>query len=206
VTFSSAMNLYVSLIVLVNPPLVVPLFLNLTARYTSTQRRAVALTAGATVAAIFLIAAFFGEDILAALSITVDALRAAGGIILALIAIDMLWPPPVAAATASGPSTDQSPAIVPIAFPMLAGPGSIALVIAAAADNAGWDAEAAITVVILAITLTALTALLLAGPIKRLLGDGGLAVLSRLMAMVLLGIGLQMLVVGLGNLLPGLTA
>jgi multiple antibiotic resistance protein len=206
VTFSSAMNLYVSLIVLVNPPLVVPLFLNLTARYTSTQRRAVALTAGATVAAIFLIAAFFGEDILAALSITVDALRAAGGIILALIAIDMLWPPPVAAATASGPSTDQSPAIVPIAFPMLAGPGSIALVIAAAADNAGWDAEAAITVVILAITLTALTALLLAGPIKRLLGDGGLTVLSRLMAMLLLGIGLQMLVVGLGNLLPGLTA
>ncbi|MGH2588337.1 MAG: MarC family protein, partial [Dehalococcoidia bacterium] len=122
-TVSSAMNLYVSLIVLVNPPLTVPIFLNLTARYTSAQRRAVALTAGATVAAIFLISVFFGEDILAALSITVDALRVAGGIILALIAIDMLWPRAVAAATASGPSTDQSPAIVPIAFPMLAGPG-----------------------------------------------------------------------------------
>ncbi|MGH2585652.1 MAG: MarC family protein, partial [Dehalococcoidia bacterium] len=89
---------------------------------------------------------------------------------------------------------------------MLAGPGSIALVIAAAADNTGWDAEVTIAVVVLAIALTALAALLLAGPIQRLLGDGGLAVLSRLMAMLLLAIGLQMLVTGLGNLLPGLTA
>jgi multiple antibiotic resistance protein len=194
-------HLFVSLIVLVNPPLVVPLFLNLTKPCTPAQRQAVAVTAAVAVFGIFAVAAVLGAQVLAALSIDVDALRGAGGLLLTLLAMDMVWPrppPPAAAGDA------QSPAIVPIAFPMLAGPGSIAVIIAEAARYPGWEARDLIFAVIAAIALVALVALLLAVPIYRLLGDAGLDVLSKIMGMVLLGVGLEMLVSGLGGLLPGL--
>jgi multiple antibiotic resistance protein len=195
-------HLFVSLIVLVNPPLVVPLYLNLTKSYTPAQRRGVVLAATAAVCGIFVVAAVVGAEVLAALNIDVNALRGAGGLLLALLAIDMVWPrPPPAAAGGSA----QSPAIVPIAFPMLAGPGSIAVIIAEAAKYSGWEARGLIFLDIGAIALVALVALLLAVPIYRLLGDAGLDVLSKIMGMLLLGLGLEMLVTGLGGLLPGLT-
>jgi multiple antibiotic resistance protein len=198
---AAAVHLFVSLIVLVNPPLVVPLFLNLTKPCTPDQRRGVAVTAAVAVCGIFAIAALLGAEVLAALNIDINALRGAGGLLLALLAIDMVWPrPPPAAADGSA----QSPAIVPIAFPMLAGPGSIAVVIAAAANYPSWEARVLIFAVIGTIALVALVALLLAVPIYRLLGDAGLDVLSKIMCMLLLGVGLEMLVDGLGGLLPGL--
>jgi multiple antibiotic resistance protein len=201
-TPEAAVHLFVSLIVLVNPPLVLPLYLNLTKQDTPAQRRAVALTATAAVCGIFVVAAVVGAEVLAALNIDINALRGAGGLLLALLAIDMVWPrPPPAAAAGDGA---QSPAIVPIAFPMLAGPGSIAVVIAAAAQYPGWEARVLIFAVVGAIALVALVALLLAVPIYRLLGDAGLDVLSKIMGMMLLGVGLEMLVSGLGGLLPGL--
>jgi multiple antibiotic resistance protein len=199
-----AVSLFISLLVIVNPALAVPVYLNLTRRCTARQRQGIALTAAAAVAAILVVAALFGTEILAVLRITVDALRAAGGVLVILLAIDLLWPPRPAPPTTEDPET-QSPAIVPIAFPLLAGPGSIAVVISAAADYPGWAARGVIGVVIGAIALVALLGLLLAAPIYRLLGDTGLDVLSRLMAMVLLGVGVEMLVVGLGGMLPGLT-
>ena len=203
-TSSPVVSLFVSLLVIVNPALAVPVYLNLTRQCTARQRHAIALTAAAAVAGILAIAALFGTEILALLSITVDALRAAGGVLVILLAIDLLWPRP-AAPTASEDAEAQSPAIVPIAFPLLAGPGSIAVVISAAADYPGWAARGLIGVVIGGVALVALVGLLLAAPIYRLLGDTGLDVLSRLMAMVLLGVGIEMLVVGLGGSLPGLT-
>ena len=201
---SSVVSLFVSLLVIVNPALAVPVYLNLTRQCTGRQRQGIAITAAAAVAAILAIAALFGTEILAALRITVDALRAAGGVLVILLAIDLLWPRPAAPA-ATEHAEAQSPAIVPIAFPLLAGPGSIAVVISAAAEYPSWEARGLIGVVIAAIALVALVGLLLAAPIYRLLGDTGLDVLSRLMAMVLLGVGIEMLVVGLGGLLPALT-
>ncbi|SRR5579885_1697189 len=203
-TPGAAVQLFVSLIVLVNPALVVPVFLRLTAAGAAAQRRAIAATACVAVAAIFVVAALFGTAILAALEIDIAALRAAGGLLLTLMAIDMLRPPSAAPPAKDGAALDQSPAIVPIAFPLLAGPGSIAVVIGAAASYPGWEARGLIFLVIAAIALVCLAALLLAVPIYHLLGDAGLDVLSRLMAMVLLGVGLQMLAAGLGGLLPAL--
>jgi len=201
-TSAAAVHLFVSLIVLVNPPLVVPLFLNLTKPCTPAQRQGVAVTAAVAVCGIFAIAAVVGAQVLAALNIDINALRGAGGLLLALLAIDMVWPRPPPPAAADGSA--ESPAIVPIAFPMLAGPGSIAVIIAEAAKYPGWEARGLMFAVIGAIALVALAALLLAVPIYRLLGDAGLDVLSKIMGMVLLGVGLEMLVGGLGSLLPGL--
>ena len=87
---------------------------------------------------------------------------------------------------------------------MLAGSGSIAVIIAEAAKYPGWEARGLMSAVIGTIALVALAALLLAVPIYRLLGDAGLDVLSKIMGMLLLGLGLEMLVAGLGGLFPGL--
>lgn len=172
------------------------IFAALTKDNTPAQRRIFA-TRGVLIAlAILLFFAVLGNAILDVFGITIPALRTAGGVLLLLIAIDMVF----ARHSGGTGTTDeeenearQSPdiSVFPLAMPLMAGPGAISAVIllttGAKSDLEFWLVLAAIVVILALCWLT----LLIAIPIQRLLGLTGLAVVSRVVGILLAALAVQ---------------
>ncbi len=174
------------------------IFAALTKDHTPRERFAVATRGVLIATAILLFFAFLGDGILAVFGITIPALRTAGGILLLLIAIDMVF---ARHSGATGTTREEEVesrqrndiSVFPLAMPLLSGPGAISAIIllttGAGGDLAFWVVIAALLLIMLAAWVT----LLLAIPIQRLLGITGLAVVSRVVGILLAALAVQFL-------------
>nr|NLI51320.1 MarC family protein [Propionibacterium sp.] len=177
----------VTLFVILDPPGLLPVFLGLTRRMTRKERNASALNASLVGGGVILLFALFGRQLLAYLHVSMPALQLAGGLLLLLVALELL----------QGKATETTEqgtnvAIVPLGIPLLAGPGSI-VAIMLAVDDAGDPAR------LLAVGLALAAAMLLvylflrfAGIIHRVLGTSGTTLASRIAGLLLAGIAVQM--------------
>jgi multiple antibiotic resistance protein len=184
---------FVTILVIMDPVGGVPVFLSLTRAQTSAQRRRSALQAMAVAAAVILAFAAAGQQVLHYLGISIEALRVSGGLILVLVALELLRP--------SGSGTVETAAggnvaLVPLGTPMLAGPGAIAatMIYVRAAD--GPAQVATVVGALIAVLLVVLVALLAANRIARLLGANGIDLASRLVGLLLAAIAVQMVAAG----------
>ena len=139
--------------------------------------------------------------------ITVDSLRAAGGVIVLLIGLQMLFNKSGhkhSSAELEDAQSRASIAVVPLAIPIVAGPGTIATVLVAAQQHSSVLSKVEISVVVMA--LAALCGLLFsfAKPISKWLGESGMGVVPRVMGMVLAAIAMGKVADGLKGMLPGL--
>lgn len=172
------------------------IFAALTKRNTAQERFAFATRGVLIATGILLLFAVLGNPILEVFGITIPALRTAGGLLLFLIAIDMVF----ARHSGGTGTTDEEEvearqrddiAVFPLAMPLLAGPGAISAVIlltTGAANTAEfWAVLAAIVVILFLAWLTLLVAI----PIQRLLGVTGLAVVSRVVGILLAALAVQ---------------
>jgi multiple antibiotic resistance protein len=202
-----ATTAFVSILFLVDPPGTVPAFIALTSRYSPEKRRKTAFVASLAATLILAVFAAVGNVIFRVLQLTLPAFQIAGGLVLFLVALDMIR---------AQRSTQESPAemsenetaadvaIAPLAIPMLAGPAALSTVtvLMAQAADAGQ-----VSIVFLAIALTGLICyitLRLAEPIQRRLGTTGVHVLDRVLGLVLAGIAVQFILNGFkaAELLP----
>ncbi len=197
---------FVTLFVVIDPPGCAPIFASLTGGATPAQRTAMAWRAVLTAAAILLFFALLGEQLLRALGISLDAFRIAGGVLLFLIAADMVFEKRTqrreqrAASVAEQAQARQvevaDVSVFPMAIPMIAGPGSIAsimLLMARADTSAETGAVLGAAALVLALTLLALLA---AGPLMRLLGEKVEAMVTRLLGVILCALAAQIVVDG----------
>lgn len=191
---------------IVDPLGLVPLFVAMTSRDSEEKRRRTARRAVLVAAGVLSAFALFGSVIFKVFGVTLSAFKVAGGILLLITAIDMLRAQP--SRTRSSPeeadegAAKDDVAIVPLAMPLLAGPGAIATVAVLAGRGPSWLSSAA--PVLLAIALTCGAAYLLlriAGRINGLLGKSGIAVLERIMGLLLAAIAVQFAADGLRELL-----
>lgn len=178
------------------------IFAALTKDNTPAERRVFAFRGVIIACGILLLFGVLGNGILELFGITLPALRTAGGILLLLIAIDMVF---ARHSGATGTTSEEEVesrrrndiSVFPLALPLLAGPGSISAVIllttGAQSDLEFWLVLAAIVVIMAA----ALVTLLLAIPIQRLLGITGLAVVSRVVGILLAALAVQFLFDGI---------
>lgn len=203
----TAIQSFTILFVTVGPFDVAPIFLGLAGHMAASERRRLALKATAIAGLVLFSFAFFGEPLMKALGIGFPALRIAGGILLLLVAIDLVL------ARASGLSsitpeerteaeaevrhhTDIS--VFPLAIPLLAGPGAMTAVVLLMAEHKGNLAAQGMTLGALALTLAiAASALLGAGAIMRLLGRTGVNVVTRVGGILLAALAAQFLLDGL---------
>jgi multiple antibiotic resistance protein len=194
----------------VDPLSAVPMFLAMTRSDSVEKRRETALRAAVTAALILSSFALGGAWIFKLLGIGLPAFKVAGGVVLLLLALDMLRTQPSKTRITQGEveegASKEDIAIVPLAMPLLAGPGSIAtaIVLMARARVGPWWHAAA---VLLAIALTCAAAwLILAGAARteRMLGKTTLAILERAAGLLLVAIAIQFMMDGLGEGLPGL--
>jgi multiple antibiotic resistance protein len=188
----------VTLLVVIDPPGAAPIFASLTTAATDAQRRSMAWRAVLIASAILFGFAAFGEPFLRALGISLDAFRVAGGIMLFLIAVDMVFETRVKRREerASRVEADDV-SVFPMAMPMIAGPGSIAAVMLLSAAARGPVAQAAVYLALAIVLVLTLLALLAAGPLMRRVGTKVEAMITRLLGVILAALAAQIVIDGL---------
>ena len=135
---------FITLFVVIDPPGCAPIYAGLTKGASPAQSRSMAVRAVLIASAILLVFALFGEDLLGALHIELDSFRIAGGIMLFLIALDMVFEKRTQRREERAQKIIETPeiedvSVFPMAMPMIAGPGSIASVMLLMSQNEGLD-------------------------------------------------------------------
>ncbi|OHC91645.1 MAG: MarC family transcriptional regulator [Sphingomonadales bacterium GWF1_63_6] len=197
------LSAFVTLFVVIDPPGCAPIYASLTGEASAAERRAMAIRAVGIAAAILLVFALWGKQLLGVLGIELDSFRIAGGIMLFMIAMDMVFEKRTQRREDRAQKlTDEEPhvedvSVFPMAMPMIAGPGSIAtvmLLMSRAHDLTERMVVLGAVVLTLALMLGALLA---AGPLMALLGRKIEAVITRLLGVLLAALAAQFVIDGL---------
>jgi multiple antibiotic resistance protein len=196
------LSAFITFFVVIDPPGCAPIYASLTKGASSAQRRSMAIRASLVAAGILFVFALFGEKLLASLHIELNSFRIAGGIMLFLIAIDMVFEKRTERREERAQKIIDTPeiedvSIFPMAMPMIAGPGSIASVMLLMSQNQGIERASVILSALGAVLVLTLLALLAAGPIMRVLGQQAEAVITRLLGVLLAALAAQFVIDGL---------
>ncbi|PJE25688.1 multiple antibiotic resistance protein [Pseudooceanicola antarcticus] len=197
---------FVTLFVIIDPIGLTPLFAALTQGQTERRRREIAARACIIAFGILAVFAIFGEQVLGFIGISMPAFRIAGGLLLFLTALDMLFERRTkrredtseeAEAKAESDPDEADPSVFPMAIPLIAGPGAIASVILLAGQHPGLTGLALVLTVVLAVLLLVFGLALTAGLMERALGRTGINVVTRLLGMLLAALSVQFVLEGL---------
>lgn len=188
---------YLTLVVIMDPIGVIPVFIALTGKLSPADRRKAAIKAVSAAAALVLIFAVVGRFILEYLHVSVEALGIAGGLLLLLVALEMLR----GLDTPEAETTDV--ALVPLAVPLVAGPGAIATVIVLVQQNPAAIDRAGVGIGIVLALVTVGVALLAADLIARYLSEAFVGFLTRVFGLLLSAIAVQLVVDGVRGLAAG---
>jgi multiple antibiotic resistance protein len=193
---------FATFFVIIDPPGCAPIFASLTAGSSDAHRRAMAIRS-VTVAGIILLAfAIFGEAFLRALGISLDAFRIAGGIMLFLIALEMVFEKRQErrenrAEDVKANTAPDDISIFPMGIPMIAGPGSIASAMLLTSRGRGLEQDLVVLGALGIVLLLTLAALLLAAPMMRLIGYRMEAMITRLLGVILAALAVQFVIDGI---------
>lgn len=206
--YAEYIKMFVGLLAIVNPFGAIPLFISMTADENIRQRRQTINLVAVGVSIILLMVIFFGEPMLQFFGITIDSFRVGGGILILLMAIAMLH-----AKTSPIRQTDEeadesmdkeSVAIVPLAMPLLAGPGAISTVILAAHKSNGVAHYMVISLGIIVLSLVIWIVLRVAPWVAERIGTTGINIFTRIMGLILAAIAVEFIANGLKGLFPAL--
>jgi multiple antibiotic resistance protein len=197
-----------SLLAIANPLGVIPFFIDLTREQSVQGRHQTARVTAATVAVVLSTGVVLGQPLLALFGISIAALRIGGGILLLLMAIAMLQARPSPAHhhldAAEDTAEKDSVAVVPLAVPLVAGPGAISTVMLYAQQATGWVDAGFLVLTCLVVAAVVWGCLRLAEPLSRALGPTGMTIITRLMGLILAAVAVEFVIDGVTLLLPGL--
>ncbi|MES2699734.1 MAG: MarC family protein [Pseudomonadota bacterium] len=196
------LSAFITLFVVIDPPGCAPIYAGLTKGATVAQSRLMAIRACLIATAILLVFALFGQQLLGALHIELDSFRIAGGIMLFMIALDMVFEKRTqrreerAEKVAATPEIEDV-SVFPMAMPMLAGPGAIAAVMLLQNEADGPQETAVVLAALGAVMVLTLLALMAASPLMKLVGARVEAVITRLLGVLLAALAAQYVIDGL---------
>ncbi len=200
------LNLFVSafitLFVVIDPPGCAPIYAGLTSGATPAQARTMAIRACLIAGVILLLFATFGESLLGALHIELDSFRIAGGLMLFLIALDMVFEKRTQRREQRAEQVRATPevedvSVFPMAMPMIAGPGAIASVMLLEGGAKGVQGSLIVLAALLSVMVLTVLALLAARPLMKMVGAGVEAVVTRLLGVLLAALAAQYVIDGL---------
>lgn len=194
--FDHLVNAFVTLLVTLDPPGLAPVFLALTMGMSRQQRNQVAARATVIAFLILVLFALFGKAVLTALGISVPAFRVAGGLLLFVIAFDMIFERRTerkekSAEVATTKDMIHNIAAFPLAIPLIAGPGAISATLLLSGRMPGVTGLSTLCLIILFLCALTYLVFLLADRIESFLGETGRSVLSRLLGLILAALAVQ---------------
>lgn len=195
------LSAFATLFVVIDPPGCAPIYAGLTKGANRVQQRAMAIRAVLIASAILLVFALVGEALLRTLGISLNAFRIAGGIMLFLIALEMVFEKRQERREDRAEKVRQTPevedvSVFPMGMPMIAGPGSIATVMLLVSRSDGPAETAVVFGALATVLILTLIALLAAGPLMRLLGAKIESVITRLLGVLLSALAIQFVIDG----------
>jgi len=193
---------FVTLLVVVDPVGTAVMFLALTPHVAMAHRRGMALRGTLIATGIILAFAFAGELLLDIMGISLAAFRIAGGLLLFLLATDMVFALHSGIRGTTAPEQEEAThsrdiAVFPLAIPLLAGPGALASIMLLSGSAGTWAGEGRVLAALIAVMALALIALLAAAAVARLLGVTGANVVTRVLGVVLAALATQFVIDGL---------
>jgi len=200
---------FVTFFVAIDPVAMAPMFTTMTARMTPEWRRKMAIKSVTIATGILLAFAFGGAWLLEQIHVSIDAFRIAGGILLFLIAVDMLFEKrserrderaeKVAAEQAKHPEHQDDISVFPLAIPLIAGPGAIASIMLFFAEHEGLAERGMVLLGVGANLALCLIAFLMSGPLSKIMGPTIGSMLTRVFGILLAALAAQFVVDGIRN-------
>lgn len=193
---------FTTLFVIIDPIGLLPLFVALTQGMTAAQRRAIALRASLLAVGVLLLFGLLGEAVLSFVGISMPAFRIAGGVLLFLTALDMLFERRTKRREDQAEEEEDrpDPSVFPLAVPLMAGPGAIASMILLTGQTEGDLAMTAATFGVMIAVIGIAFVLFLAGTsLERAMGKTGINVVTRLLGMLLAALAVQFILDGLAD-------
>lgn len=198
----------VGLFAIVNPVGIMPVFVSLTSHLSVEERLSTASTANIAVAVILIVSLFAGQFLLDIFSISLDSFRIAGGALLVSIAFAMmngqLGEHKQNKQEKSESVSKEQVGVVPLAMPLMAGPGAISSTIVFGSNQTGPVDYLAVTLTIIVFAFCCWVLFRSAPMIVRFLGQTGINVITRIMGLILGALGIEFIAAGIGSLFPGL--
>lgn len=198
-TTAEAITAFTALFVVIDPIGLTPIFVAMTAGMTARARRVIAVRACVIAAGILIAFALLGDSILTFLGISMPAFRIAGGLLLFLTALEMLFEKRQPRREGRAEETTTDPSVFPLALPLIAGPGAIATMILLTDEASALGSAQAIGVM-MAVIAVVFAFFLLATPMEKLLGQTGINVATRLLGMLLAALSVQFVLDGIGDM------
>ncbi len=193
------LSAFVTFFVIIDPPGCAPIFAGLTRGADAAHRRTMAVRSTLVAAAILFAFALIGEALLRVLGISLEAFRIAGGIMLFLIALEMVFEKRTRRREERAKEVDaavEDISVFPMAIPMIAGPGSIASAMLMTARSRGLTETALVLTALALVMLLTMVSLLAAGPLMRVVGQKVEAMITRLLGVLLAALAAQFVVTG----------
>jgi multiple antibiotic resistance protein len=188
---------FATLFVVIDPPGLVPLYMALTQGMSPERRTAMARRACIIAFVLLTLFGLFGETLLGFIGISMSAFRIAGGMLLFLTALDMLFERRTQRREGQTADPDHDPSVFPLATPLIAGPGAIASMILLMGQAPDWSGKVAVLALLAAMIVATFLFLLAAPPIERLMGRTGTIVVTRLLGMLLAALAVQFVIDGI---------
>lgn len=211
INFAIYMQFFIGLFAIVNPFGTLPIFFSMTANQYEADRNRTNLITSLSVGIILLASLFIGKWILDAFSISLNSFRVAGGILIVSIAMTMI----------SGKlgehkqnkeeknadiSEYENIGVVPLAMPIMAGPGAIGSTIVWGTRYNSWVDYLGFSLAIILFALICYILFRFSAPLVKKLGKTGSNIVTRIMGLILMALGIEIIVAGLSHLFPGLTS
>src|SRR3954453_5679364 len=190
--FNRILTSTIQLLAVVEPFGIIPILINLTKKMEKETSKALSKSAAITSALLLMIFGIAGTQILAAFGITVNSFMVAGGALLFIVSLEIMRHGELR----NIENDIQGTGVIPIAFPLIAGPGAITSVIISQQKD-GLVVTIISIIIVISITYLILRSI---GPIYRILGNRGSEVISRIFAVILAAIAIQYIVEGLRNI------
>jgi multiple antibiotic resistance protein len=185
---SLLVDVFVTVLVIMDPLGSVPIFLSLTRLQSAGERQRSALQAAAVAAVVILVFALAGEQVLDTLGITLEALQVAGGLLLLVVALELFH----GSDDDSMRAADGNVALVPLGTPILAGPGAIATAMVYMRRSHDWADKGTVVLGLVAVLVVVFLTLRFATLIARVLKPNAIHLLSRILGLLVAAIGVQL--------------
>ena len=207
-TLAQYVESFTAILVIVNPIGALPLFVAMVRNQSERERRRIARLTAFSVAIVLAASCVFGESLLHVFGVGIASFRVGGGILVMLIAISMFhaqlsWSKATPEETREAEEKTDI-AVVPLAIPLLSGPGAISTVIIFADQSSDWAHKGFLVATCVMVAIIVWISLRMAIPIGAWLGKTGINIVTRLMSLLLAAIAVEIVVGGLVKLLPGL--
>tara|TARA_R110002050_G_scaffold98712_1_gene204964 strand:+ start:4519 stop:5151 length:633 start_codon:yes stop_codon:yes gene_type:complete len=208
VDFMLYIKFFLGLLAIINPVGLLPVFVSLTSHQTEADRQNTNRDANMAVVIILLVTAIAGHYILSMFSISLSAFRIAGGSLICIIAMSMLQGKISEVKRNQEEDREssgmESVAVVPLALPLMAGPGAISAVIVFAAEHHQITNYIGMFLTIITLGLVSWGLFRMAPMLFKLLGKTGINVITRLMGLLMLSLGIEVIAAGVKGLFPNL--